>query len=96
MADNVRTRSGTDRRKFEYIAYVPERRSGKDRRKGFNGRALICYEARSIDEHEWHKISEKTIMKRLVDSFDPVNPTISRMLRGEEINASQEVYRIIK
>jgi hypothetical protein len=35
-------------------------------------------------------------MERLVDSFDPVNPIIIRMLRGEEIIVSQEIYRIIK
>lgn len=95
MKDNGGTRSGTDRRKFEYIAYVPERRLGKDRRKGFNRRELTRYEARRIGEHEWHKISEKTAMERLVDSFDPVNPVIARILRGEEITASQEIYRII-
>ena len=96
MADNVRTRSGTDRRKFKYTAYAPERRSGKDRRKGLNHRQLPRYETRRIGEREWHKISEKAAMERLVDSFDPVNPIISRILRGEEIIVSQEIYRIIK
>ncbi len=42
MADNGQTHSGTDRRKFEYIAYVPEKRSGKDRRKGFDRRSSIA------------------------------------------------------
>ena len=42
-----------------------------------------------------HKISEKTVMERLVDSFYPVTPIISRMLRGEEIIVSQEIYRVI-
>ena len=54
-----------------------------------------CYEVRHIGEHEWHKISEKTVMERLVDSFDPVTPIISRMLTGEEIIVSQEIYRVI-
>jgi len=54
-----------------------------------------CYEVRHIGEHEWHKISEKTVMGRLVDSFDPVTPIISRMLTGEEIIVSQEIYRVI-
>jgi hypothetical protein len=96
MKNNGRIRSGTDRRKFEFTAYVPDRRSGKDRRKGSNRKRLTCYEARGIGEHEWHKVSEKTAMERLVDSFDPVNPIIARMLRGEEITASQKIYRIIK
>lgn len=38
MVDNGGTRLGIDRRIFEYSAYIPERRSGKDRRKGFDRR----------------------------------------------------------
>ena len=30
--DNGGRRSGTDRRQFEYLLHIPERRSGKDRR----------------------------------------------------------------
>lgn len=41
MSDNGGTRSGTDRRKFQYTAYIPERRSSKDRRKGFDRRGPI-------------------------------------------------------
>jgi hypothetical protein len=32
----VDRRSGKDRRQFSYTAYIPERRSGTDRRKGKN------------------------------------------------------------
>ena len=53
------------------------------------------YEVRHFGEHEWHKISEKKVMEILVDSFDPLTPTISRMLMGEEIIVSQEVYRAL-
>ncbi len=56
---------------------------------------LPCYEVRHIDDHEWHKISEKTVMERLVDSFDQVTPIISRMLKGEEVIVSQEIYRLL-
>ena len=56
---------------------------------------LTCYEVRQIDEDEWHKISEKTVMERLVDSFDPVTPVLSKILRGEEIILSHEIYRAI-
>jgi len=56
---------------------------------------LTCYEVKNIGEHVWQKIAEKTVMERLVDSFDPVTPIISRMLRGEEIVVSQEIYRVI-
>jgi hypothetical protein len=55
---------------------------------------LTCYEVKHIGEHGWQKISEKTVMERLVDSFDPVTPIISKMLRGEEIVVSREIYRV--
>ena len=42
MADNGGTRSGTDRRKFQYTACIPEKRSGRDRRKGFDRRSPIA------------------------------------------------------
>ena len=42
MSDNGGTRSGTDRRKFQYTAYIPERRSSTDRRKGFDRRGSIA------------------------------------------------------
>jgi hypothetical protein len=56
---------------------------------------LTCYEVKNIGEHGWQKIQEKAVMERLADSFDPVTPIISRMLRGEEIVVSQEIYRVI-
>ena len=54
-----------------------------------------CYEVRHIGEHEWHQISEKKVMERLVDSFDQVTPIISRMLKGEKIIVLQEIYRVL-
>ena len=42
MVDNGGTRLGIDRRIFEYSAYIPERRSGRDRRKGFDRRNSIA------------------------------------------------------
>ena len=41
IVDNGGTRLGIDRRIFEYSAYIPERRSGRDRRKGFDRRNSI-------------------------------------------------------
>jgi len=34
-------RSGMERRQFHYTAYIPERRSGKDRRCGKNGKEIL-------------------------------------------------------
>ena len=42
MVDNGGTRTGIDRRKFEYTAYIPEKRSGMDRRKEFDRRSLMA------------------------------------------------------
>jgi hypothetical protein len=55
---------------------------------------LTCYEVKQSGAHGWQKIAEKAVMERLVDCFDPVTPIISRMLRGEEIVVSQEIYRV--
>jgi hypothetical protein len=41
MADNGGTRFGTDRRKFQYTACIPEKRSGRERRRGFDRRSPI-------------------------------------------------------
>jgi hypothetical protein len=41
LADNGGTRTGIDRRKFHYTAYIPEKRSGMDRRKRFDRRSLM-------------------------------------------------------
>jgi len=42
MLNNDETRLGNDRRKFKYSAYIPEKRSGRDRRKGFDRRSPIA------------------------------------------------------
>jgi hypothetical protein len=47
MADNGGTRFGTERRKFQYTAYIPEKRSGRDRRKGFDRRSPIARRRKS-------------------------------------------------
>ena len=38
LPDNGGRRSGIERRQFSYDVHIPERRSGKDRRKGFDRR----------------------------------------------------------
>jgi hypothetical protein len=59
-----------------------------------NGTVIFpTYEVRHAGEHEWHKISEREVMEKLVESFDPVSPILYRIIRGEEIIISQEIYR---
>ena len=38
LPDNEGRRSGIERREFLYDQHIPERRSGKDRRSGFDRR----------------------------------------------------------
>jgi hypothetical protein len=41
MTDNGGTRLEIDRRKFHYTTYIPEKRSGMDRRKEFDRRSSM-------------------------------------------------------
>ncbi|MGD9080006.1 MAG: hypothetical protein PVG96_11730 [Desulfobacterales bacterium] len=51
------------------------------------------YEFRHFGENNWQKVSEKIVMEKLVDNFDPITPVLSRMLNGDEIITSQGIYR---
>jgi len=42
LTDHGGTRSGTDRRKYKYMHYFPEKRSSKDRRKRINHRGQVA------------------------------------------------------
>ena len=69
MADNGGTRFGTDRRKFQYTAYIPEKRSGRDRRKGFDRRSPIArrkdYERRaSLNQRDKYPEQRKNVFKK--------------------------------
>jgi len=45
--DNENRRFGIDRREFSYTAYLPERRSGKDRRSACDHRSIQTNESSS-------------------------------------------------
>jgi len=47
LTDNGNRRIGIDRREFSYTEYLPERRSGKDRRGVFDYRCILTDESRS-------------------------------------------------
>jgi hypothetical protein len=68
MTDNGGTRLGTDRRNYHYSAYVPEKRSGRDRRKGFDRRSRITrrrgYERRvSLNNRELYPIERRDVFR---------------------------------
>jgi hypothetical protein len=50
--DNKDRRFGTDRREFSYTAYLPERRSGKDRRGASDLGCILTNESKSEIEHQ--------------------------------------------
>ena len=51
-ADHGDRRFNTDRREFSYTAYLPERRSGKDRRRASDHRCIQTNESRNEIEHQ--------------------------------------------
>jgi hypothetical protein len=54
----------------------------------------IRFEVKYSGKYEWEEISEKTVMEKLVDNFDPLTPILCDMLQGKEITIPQETYRI--
>jgi hypothetical protein len=55
ITDNGNRRLGIDRREFSYTAYLPERRSGKDRRDIFDYRSIRTYKSRrDIENQQYH------------------------------------------
>ena len=68
MTDNGGAQSGNDRRKFQYTAYIPERRSGRDRRKGFDRRSPIARRKGSerranLNHHERYSTERRDVFK---------------------------------
>ncbi|HAY40378.1 MAG TPA: hypothetical protein DCY53_14255 [Desulfobacteraceae bacterium] len=56
IKDNGNRRFGIDRREFSYTAYLPERRSGKDRRGVVDYRSIQTHESRSdIEKQQYHR-----------------------------------------
>jgi len=55
---------------------------------------IACFEVRKLGEANWRRASEKMVLEKLAECFDPVSPIIVEMLQGNEIVARQEIYRI--
>ena len=55
ITDNGNRRFGIDRREFSYSAYLPERRSDKDRRGVSDHRSIQTHESRrDIENQQYH------------------------------------------
>ena len=55
---------------------------------------ISCFEVKKNGDSQWQEVSEKRVLEKLVDNFDPVTPIITKMLQGSEITAETEIYRI--
>ena len=69
IADNGGTRLGVDRRQFHYTAYIPEKRSGLDRRKGLDRRSKITQKRESerrssLNNQGPHPIERRDIFRK--------------------------------
>ena len=51
------------------------------------------YEYKHFGEHQWRRVSEKAVLQKLADNFDPLTPVLANMLCGKEIITSEGIYR---
>jgi hypothetical protein len=55
---------------------------------------ITCFEVKNFGDNHWHAISEKMMLDKLVENYNPITPVITEMLQGNEIVAGTEIYRI--
>ena len=55
---------------------------------------ITCFEVKSFGENCWQEASEKMVLDKLSENFNPITPVITEMLQGNEIVAETEIYRI--
>jgi hypothetical protein len=52
------------------------------------------FEVKKIGEDTWQKTSEKMVLEKLIEYFDPITPALMRMFEGNEIVTRREIYRV--
>jgi hypothetical protein len=52
------------------------------------------FEFKSLGEDKWQKVSEKMVLEKLIEYFDPITPVLIRMFEGDEIVTRREIYRV--
>ena len=52
------------------------------------------FEFKKVGEDGWQKISEKMVLDKLIEYFDPITPVLKRMFDGDEIVTRREIYRV--
>jgi hypothetical protein len=55
---------------------------------------ITSFEVKNIGDNHWQAVSEKKVLDKLAQNFDPITPIITKMLQGNEIVAESEIYRI--
>jgi hypothetical protein len=52
------------------------------------------FEFKKVGEDRWQKASEKLVLEKLIEYFDPITPILVRMFKGDEIVTHREIYRV--
>ena len=52
------------------------------------------FEFKKVGGDGWQKISEKMVLDKLIEYFDPITPVLWRMFEGNEIVTRREIYRV--
>ena len=55
---------------------------------------ITCFEVKNFGDNHWREISEKMVLDKLAQNFNPITPVIKKMLQGSEITADTGIYRI--
>jgi hypothetical protein len=54
------------------------------------------YEFKDANSDVWQRVSEKLVLEKLVDFFDPLTPLLSEMINGKEVTTPEGAFRIKK
>ncbi len=54
---------------------------------------VSCFEVKKLGEDEWQEASERMVLAKLAECFDPLTPILTKMMEGNEIVAQREIYR---
>jgi len=52
------------------------------------------FEVKKIGEDRWQEASEKLVLEKLIEYFDPITPILMRIFEGDEIVTHREIYRV--
>jgi len=55
---------------------------------------ISYFEVKKFGDYNWQEVSEKMVLDKLAENFNPITPILTKMLQGNEIIAEAEIYRI--